>query len=80
MKYKIGGRGSHKSTDFNTEEPRDFVALEWVEVKINNLPEVHFKISCSSEREKELIATLQKRLEKSATSGLKLFINDIQVL
>ena len=75
------GRGNHKSTDFDSIKPKDFVAVEWVEVKIiENIPEIYFKISCNNDREKELIKTLQKRLVKSDDSGLKLFINDKSIL
>jgi len=75
------GRGNHKSKEFDNSKPKDFIALEWVEVKIlNSIPEIHFKISCQNERKEELIKTLQKRLVKSDDSGLKLFINDRSVL
>jgi hypothetical protein len=73
------GRGNNKPL-FASSKPKDFIALEWVEVKITDLPEVHFKISCTIERKKELIETLQKRLVKSIDSGLKLFINGELIL
>ncbi len=72
------GRGNHKSSDFESKN-KDFIALEWVEVKIQeNMPEIHFKIFCENTRLEGLIDTLQKRLVKN--SGIQLFINGVSIL
>ncbi len=74
------GRGNHKAADFDALKPKEFIALEWIEVKVTDLPEIYLKISCDEERKEKLIKTLQKRLVKSDDSGLRLFINDEPIL
>jgi hypothetical protein len=74
------GRGNHRSGNNDEIVPKDFVALEWVEVKVSDMPEIYFKISCNEERKKDLIDTLQKRLVRADESGLRLFINDESIL
>jgi hypothetical protein len=67
------GRGNVKN--------HDFVALEWVDVKIEeDVPQIRFKINCDTERMNSLLAALQKRLLSSTNVGPNIFVNGGKVL